>query len=150
MVREALEVVEFVPRQPVEAARVDYPDSTGHIWSRLRLERRTLRSCCAALASTSANFAPVRNHTSLERNGERLLLGTAEMRVFSRRGGLYAAPTLIYHYVKEHGYKPPNELIEGTVDGAAPPSAEYFDQLARLGLKWRNTSAPQGSRLRLT
>src|SRR5690348_14375203 len=73
VVREALEVDEFVPRQPVEAARVDYPDSTGHIWSRLRLERRTLRSCCAALASTSANFAPVRNHTSLERNGERLL-----------------------------------------------------------------------------
>jgi hypothetical protein len=84
-----------------------------------------------------------------ERNGERLLLGTAEIRVFSRRGGLYAAPTLVYHYVKEHGYKPPDEFIEAIVEGAAPPSVEYFDQLAKLGLKWRNTSAPQGSRFRL-
>lgn len=51
MVRGVLEVVEFVPRQPVEAARVDYPDRTGHIWSRLRLEHRTLTSCAAALVS---------------------------------------------------------------------------------------------------
>lgn len=51
VVRGALEVVEFVPRQPVDAAPVDYPDRTEHIWSRLRLEHRTLTSCAAALAS---------------------------------------------------------------------------------------------------
>lgn len=81
-----------------------------------------------------------------ERNGERLLLGTAEIRVFSRDGMLYAAPTLVYHYVKEHRYKPPGLFIEAVADGVAPPSTEYFGQLTKLGLKWRNTPAPQGSR----
>src|SRR5262249_29965642 len=37
-----------------------------------------------------------------ERNGETLLLGAAEIRVFSKHGDIYAAPTLIYHYVKVH------------------------------------------------
>ena len=51
MVRGALEVVEFVPRQPTDAARIDYPDRSGPIGSRLRLEHRALTSCAAALAS---------------------------------------------------------------------------------------------------
>ena len=52
MVRGALEVVEFVPRQViVDAARVDCSTKSDDIWSRLRLEHRTLTSCTAALVS---------------------------------------------------------------------------------------------------
>lgn len=73
------------------------------------------------------DFCPGRHSQYAERDGERLLLGTAEIRVFPRDGGLYAAPTLVYHYVREHRYRPP--------------------VLTKLGLKWRNTPAPQRSRV---
>lgn len=56
MVRGALEVVEFVPRQVTDADPIDYPDGsagTEYIWSRLRLEYRTLTSCAAALAAVA-------------------------------------------------------------------------------------------------
>src|SRR5262245_50176006 len=40
--------------------------------------------------------------------------GSAEIRVRGW-GKDYAAPELIYHYVVEHGYKPPEEFIEAVV-----------------------------------
>jgi hypothetical protein len=91
-----------------------------------------------------------------------LLLGTAEIRVFSTEpnaesllrtlsgiesGGLlflqkalvpvrvYASPTLIYHYVEAHHYKPPDEFLRALRDGPKPPSPEYFDLLAKLDLE---------------
>src|SRR5689334_4116372 len=72
------------------------------------------------------------------RNGVTLLLGSSEIRVFSNEGSIsllrqrlrdsessallffrgstvpysiYAAPTLIYHYVHIHHYKPPDEFL---------------------------------------
>lgn len=51
MVRGALEVAEFVPRQAVDAAQVDCADRSGSIWSRRLLGQGTLTSCAAALAS---------------------------------------------------------------------------------------------------
>jgi hypothetical protein len=76
-----------------------------------------------------------------ERNGERLLLGTSEIRVFSRTGEIYAAPTLIYHYMKFHNYRPPDEFVRALYEGPNPPSQEYFDRLGELGLEWNRTSA---------
>lgn len=47
-------------------------------------------------------------------------LGQAEIRV---AGGdlIYAAPTLIYHYVEAHDYRPPVEFIERVLAGRALP-----------------------------
>src|SRR5580692_1729300 len=39
------------------------------------------------------------------RHGEMRLLGSAEIRVFSETGAIYAAPDLIYHYMTVHRYK---------------------------------------------
>lgn len=78
-----------------------------------------------------------------ERNGERLLLGTSEIRVFGIEPLVYAAPSLIYHYVVEHSYLPPAPFIEALQGDATPPSVRYFDRLSRIGLAWRPTSAPQ-------
>jgi hypothetical protein len=75
-----------------------------------------------------------------ERNGQRLFLGTSEIRIFSQTGTIYAAPTLIYHYVAAHHYKPPDEFLEALRKGPRPPSKEYFDTLARLNLEWSRTS----------
>ncbi|WP_446009239.1 DUF7919 family protein [Candidatus Electrothrix sp.] len=38
---------------------------------------------------------------------------------------IYAAPTLIYHYVVEHQYKPPDEFIEAVLKGPSPGSEEH-------------------------
>ncbi|MFG3705979.1 hypothetical protein ACGF7U_14765 [Micromonospora sp. NPDC047670] len=41
-----------------------------------------------------------------------LLLGHAEIRVPSGQGVTFAAPSLIWHYVIAHSYRPPAEFIE--------------------------------------
>jgi hypothetical protein len=78
-----------------------------------------------------------------ERNGDALLLGSSEIRVFGEDKHIYAAPTLIYHYVKVHGYKPPQEFIQAVMRGPAPSEHDYFNRLEELGLEWRKTSVPQ-------
>ena len=84
-----------------------------------------------------------------ERNGEELLLGTSEIRVFSKSGDIYAAPTLICHYVKVHHYAPPDRFVKALTQGPAPPSREYLERLEELGLEWRRTSAPSGPPFRI-
>jgi len=86
----------------------------------------------------------------VERHGERLMLGTAEIRVFSREGRIYASPTLIYHYVAVHHYKPPDEFLQALREGPRPPSREYFDALAKVSLQWgRTTRGGSRNRIRL-
>jgi hypothetical protein len=99
--------------------------------------------CSICVAQTrglhDCEFCPVGVARYVERNDERLLLGTAEIRVFSPEGRIYAAPTLIYHYVAVHHYKPPDEFLRALRNGPRPPSQEYFDALANLGLQWSKT-----------
>lgn len=103
------------------------------------------------------------------RNGQRLALGSAEIRVFSReRGGtalnqrlnvmesggllffrgslvpcsVYAAPNLIYHYVHAHHYKPPDEFLRALHEGPQPPDEKYFEFLTKLDLEWNRTYDP--------
>jgi len=78
-----------------------------------------------------------------ERNGERLLLGTSETRVFSPNGIVYAAPTLIYHYISVHNYCPPEEFLVAMKEGPQPFSQEYIEQLELLKLEWGMTSVPE-------
>jgi hypothetical protein len=77
-----------------------------------------------------------------ERNGEYLLLGGSEIRVFSPSGEIYAAPTLIYHYMHAHYYAPPLEFLWALHEGPVPGSSAYFDRLKELGMEWSKTSAP--------
>jgi hypothetical protein len=77
-----------------------------------------------------------------ERNGERLLLGSAEIRVISLAGSVYAAPNLIYHYVQAHQYRPPMEFIDAVLKGLTPGSKGYFDRLSEFGWSWTPTEVP--------
>jgi hypothetical protein len=45
-------------------------------------------------------------------SGNRYPVGDAEIRVPGRGGITYAAPTMMVHYVKDHGYRPPEEFID--------------------------------------
>jgi hypothetical protein len=49
---------------------------------------------------------------AVEYKGKRMSLGNAEIRVSARNGKIYAAPNLIYHYIKDCGYLPPQEFLE--------------------------------------
>lgn len=60
----------------------------------------------------------------VRRNDETAFLGTAEIRVFGADGKVYAAPTLIYHYVVDHGYLPPAEFIQAVLMGVPPNTPE--------------------------
>jgi len=84
-----------------------------------------------------------------EHKGETLLLGTSEIRVFAPEGGVYAAPTLIFHYVKAHLYLPPAEFLAALYNGPCPPEPAYFHRLEELELEWtrqlRNAEGVSGA-----
>jgi hypothetical protein len=46
------------------------------------------------------------------RKGVSATLGSAEVWVEAKDGKIYAAPDMIYHYVAEHAYCPPQEFID--------------------------------------
>jgi tetratricopeptide (TPR) repeat protein len=76
---------------------------------------------------------------NVERNGVRLSLGSSEIRVFSSVGAVYAAPTMIFHYVGVHHYQPPNEFLQALREGPKPPSLEYFALLKAVDPHWNRT-----------
>ncbi len=64
-------------------------------------------------------------------NGKPITLGNGEIRVIGK-SAIYAAPTLIFHYVTVHNYQPPNEFIEAVLNGPRPGSGEHKAILAKL------------------
>jgi hypothetical protein len=67
------------------------------------------------------------NHA--ERHGQVKLIGSAEIRAFG--DVIYAAPTLIYHYVLVHHYKPPSDFVRALLTGPRPDSDAYRALLAK-------------------
>jgi len=49
------------------------------------------------------------------KNGRKVILGSAEIRLNSASGIVFAAPDLIYHYVTDHRYLPPDEFINAAL-----------------------------------
>jgi|EndMetStandDraft_5_1072996.scaffolds.fasta_scaffold313216_1 hypothetical protein len=45
------------------------------------------------------------------RHGKTLLLGYSEIRVIGQSGQSYAAPSMIFHYVRDHNYKLPESFL---------------------------------------
>lgn len=82
-------------------------------------------------------FCPGRYIYYADRDGEFLSLGASEIRVFGRDSAIYAAPSLIYHYVSHHHYEPPAEFVEALLEGPAAPDQAYFERLKELHLQWR-------------
>lgn len=57
-------------------------------------------------------------------------IGDGEIRVLGK-SAVYAAPSLIYHYVIDHQYKPPDEFVEAVLTGTSPGSNEHRDLLGK-------------------
>lgn len=49
---------------------------------------------------------------SVQYKGRHIALGFAEIRVVGKNGRVYAAPNLIYHYIKDCKYLPPKEFLD--------------------------------------
>lgn len=50
--------------------------------------------------------------------------GLAEIRVLGEED-IFAAPTLIYHYVTAHDYRPPDVFVRAVIQGPQPGSPEH-------------------------
>ena len=50
------------------------------------------------------------------RDGIEIGLGSAEIRVPSGSGVVFACPNLIYHYIRDHSYQPPQEFIDALLN----------------------------------
>src|SRR5262245_60869358 len=61
-----------------------------------------------------------RDDFRVSRNGESLKLGYFEMRVIGPSGQSYAAPSLIYHYISSHHYRPPDSFLYALRSGPTP------------------------------
>lgn len=62
---------------------------------------------------------------TVHRGNNTIQLGSAEIRVFGKDGTVYAAPDLIYHYVIEHHYRPPDQFIQAVMESPLPCSSAY-------------------------
>ncbi len=81
---------------------------------------------CEYCDDLASHFASV-PHPS----GKPVTLGNGEIRVIGK-SAIYAAPTLIFHYVTVHNYKPPDEFVEAVLNGPGPGSEEHQAILAKL------------------
>ena len=54
-------------------------------------------------------------------DGQGIALGDAEIRVCGATGSVYAVPTLVAHYVAEHGYLPPKDFLDGLAHSREVP-----------------------------
>jgi len=59
-------------------------------------------------------------------------LGNGEIRAIGKTA-IYAAPTLIYHYVVVHNYQPPAEFVEAVLNGPQPGSNTHRALIDKLG-----------------
>ncbi|SNQ49515.1 conserved hypothetical protein [Frankia canadensis] len=75
------------------------------------LRTRGFHSC--ALPHTAKPAAPY----PARRGGEEAWLGSAEISVVAADGKLLFAPNLVFHYVEEHHYQPPDIFIEAVLAG---------------------------------
>jgi hypothetical protein len=75
--------------------------------------------------------------------------GHAEIRVVGGDGTIYAAPTLVHHYVRGHNYQPPQPFVEALLRRADLrwDIARERDLCLSCGSSMRRTSSNKGVRI---
>ncbi|WP_204002246.1 DUF7919 family protein [Virgisporangium aurantiacum] len=61
---------------------------------------------------THCGPAATRAMLTVEHDGRPVSLGHAEIRVPAGAGVMFAAPTLVWHYVTAHAYRPPQSFVD--------------------------------------
>lgn len=67
----------------------------------------------------------------VEFKGQKRKVGYYEIRVWGKDGNMYAAPSLIFHYILQHGYQPPQEFIDAVTDSEDAASDEYYQKILK-------------------
>lgn len=65
----------------------------------------------------------------IEYKGENRKVGYYEIRIFSKNGTVYAAPSLIFHYIVAHKYKPPQEFVDAVIEAGNIYDEEYYNRI---------------------
>jgi hypothetical protein len=73
-----------------------------------------------------------KTYLTIEKDGEKISFGHAEIWVFGRDGKTYAAPTLIYHYVTRHHYAPPDDFVQAVLTAPLPGTPEYDNRAGQF------------------
>jgi hypothetical protein len=63
-----------------------------------------------------------------ERNGKRIYMGFAEIRIKRDEQRIFAAPTLIYHYVSVHNYEPPKAFADAVIETSLRRAKRLLNQ----------------------
>lgn len=103
------------------------PEFVDKLWKYLRYPVKIYRGFqqCTLCLHTKMHIPIV------EHNGERRNAGYYEMRVWGKNGKVYAAPSLIFHYITCHQYKPPQEFIDAVMEAEDPDSEEYYQKVLK-------------------
>jgi len=75
---------------------------------------------------------PVRVPTSYNERGW-VSIGNGEYHVVDSSGTVFAAPTLLWHYINDHQYLPPQEFIDALLLSAEARSARGEGELREAG-----------------
>jgi hypothetical protein len=92
------------------------------------VQTRGLQSCYFC------DFSQWRNY-EFEYCGEKLLLGSAEIRVFDNEGNIFASPDLVFHYIRDHSYLPPNSFLKALLEGPTPGTTDYVQKIKSIALE---------------
>jgi len=66
---------------------------------------------------------------NVHRKGKDITLGNGEIFVKGRNNIVYVAPTLIYHYIETHNYKPPREFVDAVTADTTKENFSFFKDM---------------------
>lgn len=61
--------------------------------------------------------------------GQKRTAGYYEIRVWGKDGSVYAAPSLLFHYILQHKYQPPQKFIDAVMNSENVTSDEYYQKI---------------------
>jgi hypothetical protein len=97
----------------------DFPFTTGEVPPRFLLKLAEL--CFTHRANQTRGLhtcefcPPGDSQPAVRWRSQAMCLGSAEVHVPASDGTVYKAPDLVYHYVAEHGYLPPEEFVRAVM-----------------------------------
>ncbi|GAB4199256.1 MAG: hypothetical protein OHK0022_19370 [Roseiflexaceae bacterium] len=83
---------------------------------------------CFSLGYHTCTFCGSAAGVLFERGTERRRFGSAEIRVLTNDVA-YAAPNLVYHYVVDHQYRPPDVFIQAVLNQPLPKDSPQWQIL---------------------
>ncbi len=99
-------------------------------------QQRLLEFCFVPMCVTRGwhlcPFCDANSPIELQKGGKSFKLGSAEIRVIGKNDRIFASPNLIYHYVVDHNYCPPDEFVNAVLESPFPNAPRYIERFKNL------------------